>query len=218
MFSFHYQIKGILVGGSACGKTSLLQRFCKNKYCANTSKTIGVDIGFASIVSSGLHIKVQMFDSSGDQRFDTITHAYLRDLGFVMVVYDISQHDSLQSARRWIITIQQLCKNQDVEIVLVGTKTDLVEDNKTSGQKIAALLQVRHVYVNAKIGDNVHDLFLETITRVLNKKPIFVNDNIHGVRTGPLHSTFANDNLIKLNIDAQCVKHRSSGSNRCCKF
>jgi Ras-related protein Rab-1A len=186
--TYHFQVKGIVVGSSGTGKSSVLRRFSRDHFLCYDQKTVGVDIIFRTLVVRDYVVKIQGIDSAGDERFNSITYSYLRDLAFVVVMYDVTSLDTLHQAQVWIKKIRELSDNPHIEIVMAGNKQDLGVSTK-NGVDMANNLNVNHMFVSAKTGFRVERLFSNTIVNVLSAKcPL--DDNMHGVRTGPLHPTF----------------------------
>jgi small GTP-binding protein len=72
------QYKILIIGDSSVGKTSLLLRFCDQKYFENYVATIGIDYKIKNILLDGKDIRLQIWDTAGQERFRTITAAYFR--------------------------------------------------------------------------------------------------------------------------------------------
>jgi len=70
-------LKILLVGYGAQGKTSLLRRIIENKFQENTKATIGVDFGLKTIIYDGSHLKLQIWDTAGQETFGSVTPIYL---------------------------------------------------------------------------------------------------------------------------------------------
>ena len=98
-------IKILLTGTSGVGRSSLLLRFADNTFTASYISTIGVDFKIKTLQIAGKEIKLQVWDTAGEERFRTITSSYYRGAHAVVVVYDISEKDPLKDVKEWIVLI-----------------------------------------------------------------------------------------------------------------
>ena len=83
----------IVIGDSNSGKTCLLSRIENNKFDSQMSHTIGVEFG-SVIYDSNEHgrIKMQIWDTAGQEVFRSITRSYYRNAAATIIVYDIIIH------------------------------------------------------------------------------------------------------------------------------
>lgn len=95
-------LKLILIGSSGVGKSSILMQFAENKFTENYLTTIGVDFRYKSnyarfktIKSNDKTVKFQIWDTAGQQRFRTITSAYYKGADGIIMVYDVTDPNSL---------------------------------------------------------------------------------------------------------------------------
>ena len=75
-----YQFKIVIVGNQGVGKSSLFCRFCDDLFADTYMPTIGVDFRFKVIEHEGKNIKLQIWDTAGQEKFRTITSAYYRSI------------------------------------------------------------------------------------------------------------------------------------------
>lgn len=169
------QFKLVLLGESAVGKSSIVQRFVKNSFDEFRESTIGAafltqtiklsneDINNNDVNSDsdGIIIKFEIWDTAGQERYRSLASMYYRNAQAAIVVYDITQLESLDKAKYWI---KELLKqaSSDIIIALVGNKIDLESERKISNDEIIALsneLNLLNFQVSAKTGENIQDLF-----------------------------------------------------------
>ena len=90
-------VRLLLLGDSAVGKSSLLLRFCEDRFESNFVITIGVDYKVRSLQLDGKLLRLQVWDTAGQERFRTITPAYYRRAMGVLVIFDLSNRKSFES-------------------------------------------------------------------------------------------------------------------------
>ena len=75
-----YEIKICLLGDVSVGKTSIASRFCKNSFNDNYINTIGGAYQQQNIIlNNGVKMKLHIQDTSGQDRFRSMTNLYYRD-------------------------------------------------------------------------------------------------------------------------------------------
>jgi len=131
-------IKILIIGDSTVGKTCLLQRYIDDEFNASFITTIGIDFKTKRIMHKNLEKKVVVWDTAGQERFKTITRAYYRGSNGMLLVYDTTNRNSFNNINRWIREIKESA-SEDVEIVLIGNKFDLVETRQVSYDEGLAL-------------------------------------------------------------------------------
>ncbi|KAJ5070773.1 small rab-related gtpase [Anaeramoeba ignava] len=122
---YDYLFKIVLVGDTGVGKTSLLSRYTDGKFSDSYVSTIGVDFRTKTIGLDGKNMKLQIWDLAGSERFINVTRVYYRGASGVILLYDIANQNSFDNLKFWIQEIQEKAEDE-VNIILVGTKSDLV--------------------------------------------------------------------------------------------
>jgi Ras-related protein Rab-8A len=82
----------VIIGDSAVGKTNILLRYTDDLYRATHTSTIGVDFKVKTINVDETKIKMQIWDTAGQDRFRNITKTYYKgSAGVVFVIYSLTQ-------------------------------------------------------------------------------------------------------------------------------
>lgn len=92
------QIKLLLIGDSGVGKSCCLLRFSEDSFTPSFITTIGIDFKIRTIDLDGKRVKLQIWDTAGQERFRTITTAYYRGAMGILLVYDVTDRKSFDSA------------------------------------------------------------------------------------------------------------------------
>ncbi|KAJ2065326.1 Vacuolar protein sorting-associated protein 21 [Coemansia sp. S146] len=125
------QIKVVLLGEAAVGKSSLVLRFVNDEFQDNKEPTIGAAFLTQKVRLDDSVLKLDIWDTAGQERFHSLAPMYYRNAQAAVVVYDITRASSLDRAKSWIKELQRQA-NPNIVIALVGNKLDLAGDNDDS--------------------------------------------------------------------------------------
>ena len=129
-----YKIKIIIVGDSGVGKTNLITRFASDKFDKNSRATIGVEFLYKTLKINKEIFKIEIWDTAGKERYKSIASAYYKGARGAIVVYDITSEDSFKNIDLWIEEVKSKAAN-NLQIMLIGNKSDLFADRKISKEK-----------------------------------------------------------------------------------
>ena len=110
----------IIVGSMSVGKSCLLLQFTDRKFSASVGPTIGVDFGSSSLNIDGENVKLQIWDTAGQEDFQAITRAYYREAAAAILVYDMTNLQSYEKLQSWLSAVQCNSTNPNIVITLVG--------------------------------------------------------------------------------------------------
>ena len=89
------RVKLLIIGQSYVGKSSLLTQYVDQEFSLNHTTTIGVQYKQKTIkFEDGNAIRVQIWDTAGTTRYNTITPNYYRNVDGILLVFDISNKKS----------------------------------------------------------------------------------------------------------------------------
>ncbi|CAF1128676.1 unnamed protein product [Adineta ricciae] len=154
--------KIMLLGDSGVGKTCLLVRFKDDTFLSGSFiATVGIDFRNKSIVINDKYVKLQIYDTAGQERFRSVTHSYYRDANALLLLYDVSSILSFNHVRDWLSEIKEYAQT-NVIIMLIANKVDKTTERvvtRDMGEKLAAEYEVSYIETSAKTGLNVEFSF-----------------------------------------------------------
>ena len=158
--------KIVLIGSSGTGKTSLMTRFVDSKFEDTFISTVGIDFRVKTVVEENRTLKVQIWDTSGQERFLSITHSYFRGAHGVLIVFDVSNPKSFNQLGKWLEDVEAYC-NEDVKIMIIGNKIDLPRAiSKTVVEDFCIQYGLDYVETSAKECMNVNLAFDNMIKKI----------------------------------------------------
>jgi len=167
--------KILILGDSSSGKTSILDRLVNNQFSNNYIATIGIDFNVKTIkIDNNTKIKLQIWDSCGQERFRSLTRSYYRNSAAFIICYDISSAKSFQNAKFWIDEIEKYVDKDDVVKILVGNKNDLEDLRQIDyeeGKQYARTIGMDFFETSAKNNTNINKLF-HHLSSILNDETI----------------------------------------------
>mmetsp|Transcript_82451 Transcript_82451/g.229801 ORF Transcript_82451/g.229801 Transcript_82451/m.229801 type:complete len:217 (+) Transcript_82451:169-819(+) len=126
--------KVVLVGDATVGKTHLLSRYVKGTLPKAPTATIGVEFATRTIpLAIGGTVKAQIWDTAGQERYRAITSSHYRRAVGALLVYDVTRQATFHNCLKWLEELKQNAE-QNIVIMLVGNKVDLVEKDPMARQ------------------------------------------------------------------------------------
>ncbi|KAH8055481.1 GTPase [Aureococcus anophagefferens] len=188
---YDLQIKLLMIGDSAVGKTSLLLRYANDTFSSTFITTIGIDFKIKTVDLDGKRVKLQIWDTAGQEQFRTITRSYFRGAQGIVLVYDITDRGTFNSVRSWMAQIADHADAQartrrptprrrppatrpQVNRILVANKCDYESARQVSadeGRRLAEEYNVRFLETSAKNDVNVAETFTTIAREVTARIP-----------------------------------------------
>lgn len=170
----NYTYKIIIVGDSSVGKTSLMRNYIRGVPAQNERETIGIDMGVKEVIHNGELIKLQFWDTAGQDRYRTITSVYYRGSHGCVIVFDLSNLTTLQHVITWAKDMKTHVFST-IPVILVGNKSDLgVEVNRLELERIMNELShnkidiITYIETSAVSGQNVESVFTNLVRVIYN--------------------------------------------------
>ena len=201
--NYHYLLKYIIIGESGVGKSSLLLQFADKRFKPEQDITIGVEFGVAYTTVDKINIKIQIWDTAGQELFRSLTRSYYRGAAATILVFDITKRSTFLSLRTWLIEARQAALPSLV-VIIVGNKSDVEYKRQVTNieaTQFANELGLVYIETSAQTGINVDKAFQTCAIDVLKRiqgGEIDVALECHGVKVG--NTVFDNDKNNQTNI------------------
>ncbi len=119
--------KVMILGDSGVGKTSLLEQYVNQVFTGFYKVTIGSDFLPKDLIIGDNKIKLQLWDTAGQEKYQSVCAAFYRGADACVLVYDVTDKHSFKNLGSWIDNFTQQMpagKVKGFPMVLVGNKVD----------------------------------------------------------------------------------------------
>lgn len=157
-----HELKVILLGDVAVGKTAMFNRFVDNTFIDEYVSNIGVAFKVKIIYlneTTGAELKI--WDTCGEEKFRSLTRQYYHDTHGAILMFDLTDKKTFLSTQTWYKDLRENGP-RGTTIVLVGNKSDLVDNRAVTFEEAEAFAKSHHLQyleVSAKTGDNIELVF-----------------------------------------------------------
>lgn len=206
------EIKIILLGDASVGKSSIIGRYMNNSFKEDYQCTLLIEMSTRLIdIDLDTRVKMDIWDTVGQEKFRTLTTQYYRNCQGAIIVFDLTKKDTFDGLQSWIDKLEE--NNQNCTILIVGNKSDLIEDREVNKDDIECFIKNKYYYydISAKNGNNVSLAFDKIRTEII--------EDIR--RNEKKEEKELNDIKFKMrNVDSRDLellnKSVNGKSNKCC--
>ena len=170
--SAKYIVKILTLGDTMVGKSSIVLRFSEDKFDDKLFSTIGIDFKTKYIKMGDSSVKVLIWDTAGQEKFQNIAKQYYKGANGVLLIYDVGNRKSFERIDYWLKELKENNRIDELFVCLVGNKIDLGDKRVISteeGEKYSKDNNIYFMEVSAKTGENVNELFSKAIKGSMDK-------------------------------------------------
>jgi small GTP-binding protein len=163
--------KVVIVGTSGIGKTAILHRLVEGAFLDESQPTIGVEFkSFECRTASDL-IRLNIWDTAGQEKFRSVSKAYFRNAVGAVLVFSLSDRGSFEALDGWLNDIHSLCA-PNAALLFLGNKSDL-RDGRVVAASEAQLFAQRHtleyIETSALNATNITETFVRLANAIHEK-------------------------------------------------
>ncbi|CAG9311204.1 unnamed protein product [Blepharisma stoltei] len=155
--------KLLIIGDSGIGKSCFLLQFTEGRFKDDHAVTIGVEYGSKMLTVNDKRVKLQIWDTAGQEDYRSITRSFYRNAHGIILMYDLTRTETFDHLPDWLKEARQNAGN-DVMIFLVANVLDLADEEREvfaeSGRAFAQENKLSgFIEASAKTSENVKDVF-----------------------------------------------------------
>jgi small GTP-binding protein len=167
--------KVVLLGSSAVGKTSIVNRAVSDTFTADEATTIGAQFSTKMVVNSdNIEITLKIWDTAGQERFRSLAPMYFQGAHFALLVFSLTDRSSLTDAKTWEAELRKHADDKRFpQLYLIGNKSDLVGQRDVTpddAQGLAEQLGAQYFETSALSGSNIQELLADIANNVTVKE------------------------------------------------
>lgn len=133
-----------ILGESTVGKTCVSSVFLGLEFREEHLATIGIDKMIYNLkMDDGNQVKLKIWDTAGQERFRALSLNVLKNSQAVVVVFDLTNHESFERVTDWLKQVRDYSK--EIPIALFGNKSDL-EGRKVQQEEIDTFVEKEHLF------------------------------------------------------------------------
>ncbi len=163
MLTYDLSYKLILIGDTGVGKSCLMLRGTKNEFREDHDITIGVEYGSFSLKLQDRTVKVLIWDTAGQETFQSVAKVFYKGSHCVFLVYDITKEKTFEKLQVWLKEIRESASGSAI-LILVGNMLDLEATRAVSTDRALEFKKKENIDIfvetSAKSGANVLDIFV----------------------------------------------------------
>jgi len=161
-------VKIVLLGDSAVGKTKLVERYLLKEYNPVNNSTYALTLYEHRENLSGREILVSIWDTAGQERFESIHPSFFYRANAAILVFDATRKETYQHLEEW--HSQLIAQRGQIPVIVVVNKIDLAPQMGKQQFKWPAEHNYPVHFTSAAKGQNVVRAFQEAIKLAWTQK------------------------------------------------
>jgi small GTP-binding protein len=139
----------------------MVERLLAGTFSEQIDPTVAVEFHTFVCQLENHVIRLQIWDTGGQERFKSLSTSYFRDAVGAILVYDLTKESTFEDLASWLNDLRQLC-HPNAFFLLVGNKCDCEEERKVGAQQaqeLADQYRLEFLETSAKSGENIERTF-----------------------------------------------------------
>ena len=159
----------ITLGSSAVGKTSIFHRLINGKFIKAYETTLAINYLEYRLKYEGNKYTLVFWDTSGQEKFKSITANYLNKADGVLFVFDINNKESFDDLESWFKFYTS--KKEEVIGVIIGNKNDLERKvDLKEAKEFAEKCKIQYFETSCLLDTNIKKAIIYLLNHIINSK------------------------------------------------
>ena len=176
-------LKLILVGDTASGKTKLVERYLLDQYEQRQLSTYALTMFRHHAEVDGRKYKIDIWDTAGQEQYKKLHSSYYFDADGCVMVFDVTRKSTYMNLKHWYQMLRKYCGN--IPVILVANKFDLKPEITSKKFKFADKFDIPLYFTSAANGVNVVRIFDDILRMSIEAKKRgtdhFVKNVLHAI-------------------------------------
>ncbi|KAL2747177.1 ras-related protein RabJ [Vespula maculifrons] len=154
--------KVVVLGSQGVGKTSIVRRYIENVVNRPINPTVGASFFTCKLNIADTEVKLQVWDTAGEERFKSMAPMYYRNANAAMLVFDVTRYNSFTAIKNWVTELKRNVEEQMV-LTVIGNKSDLFNDREVDseeGRFYATKIGATYHETSVLHNDGIENVFL----------------------------------------------------------
>lgn len=161
-------LKIILCGDSAVGKSKMVERFLLDDYSPRTLSTYALTLFRYNCEHEGRNWAIDFWDTAGQEQFDRLHASYYFQANACILAFDVTRKVTYKNLETWFKEIRQHCP--DIPVICVANKIDIEPGMAKKKFNFPVAHQLPFYFVSSSDGTNVVRVFKEAIQLAIKNK------------------------------------------------
>ena len=161
---YDLSFKMIVIGDAGVGKSCLTSKAARGVFDEQYSATVGFEFLTFNVKIDGKIIKLQIWDTCGQEIYRSLISSFYRNASLAMIVYSIDSKETFTHIETWLKEVK-LQSNPDIKIFLIGNKADLENNREVSTREAESFKEENGIHYfnesSAKTGLNAQEVFIQ---------------------------------------------------------
>ena len=163
--------KILMIGDTTSGKSKLLTRYIDGYFPHNYISTLAVEYKTKLLTVNNIDICLQIWDTSGHEKFRTLSKSFVRGADGIMFVYDITKRQTFDLVKYFIIDFFN--ETNEAKGIIVGTKCEKENKREVSKNQLKDFClhyKIEGIEVSYKTWENVSESFEILVKSIIGNR------------------------------------------------
>lgn len=161
-------LKIIMLGDSAVGKSKMVERYLMEEYCPRTLSTYALTLFRHTHKEGDQEYKIDFWDTAGQEQFDKLHASYYFQANCCILGFDVTRKVTYKNLEKWYKEMRHYCP--DIPVILVANKVDADPAIASKKFNFPATHKLPFFFVSAADGTNIVRVFNEAIKLAIKNK------------------------------------------------
>lgn len=161
-------LKVIMLGDSAVGKSKMVERYLLQEYCPRTLSTYALTLFRHEYKDDDKQYSVDFWDTAGQEQFNKLHASYYYQANACILVFDCTRKITYKNLQKWYSELRHHCP--DIPVICVANKLDADPSVAKKRFNFAHDNQLPFFFVSAADGTNVVRVFNEAVKLAIKNK------------------------------------------------